>query len=64
MTSGLRLGTPAVTTRGFKEQEIQQVTGWIADILDAMDDEALVARIKTDVLAICRAFPVYQKDKL
>jgi len=60
VTSGLRLGTPAVTTRGFKEPEIIRLSHWIADILDHMGDEAVVSRVKSDVAELCREFPVYQ----
>ena len=59
VTSGLRLGTPAVTTRGFKEREIVLITQWMADILDSMGDEHITARVKADVLSLCREFPVY-----
>ena len=60
ITSGLRLGTPAVTTRGFKQQEITLLTHWIADLLDSMGDEPTLTRIKKRVLELCAAFPVYQ----
>ena len=59
VTSGVRIGTPAVTTRGFKEPEVQQLANWIADVLDNMGDEAAVARVRTEVVALCRRFPVY-----
>lgn len=59
ITSGLRVGTPAVTTRGFKETEVGQVASWIADILDSMDDEITLKRVKAQVLLLCRDFPVY-----
>ena len=59
VTSGLRIGTPAVTTRGFKEAEISELAGWIADIVDNLDDEALNARVREQVLDICKRFPVY-----
>jgi glycine hydroxymethyltransferase len=59
VTSGLRIGTPATTTRGFREPEARQVGGWIADVLDAMGDEGVVARVREQVLAICRRHPVY-----
>ncbi len=59
VTSGLRLGTPAVTTRGFKEKDIELITGWIADVLDHIEDESVGARVKQQVLALCREFPVY-----
>lgn len=59
VTSGLRLGTPAVTTRGFKEAEVRELAGWICDILDNIHDNAVVSRVKQQVLEICRRFPVY-----
>ncbi len=60
VTSGLRLGTPAVTTRGFKEPQMVMVTNWMADILDTMGDEHVVVSIKDKVLALCHDFPVYR----
>jgi glycine hydroxymethyltransferase len=59
ISSGLRIGTPAVTTRGFKEAEVQQLTNWIADVLDHMGDESAVERARAEVVKICRRFPVY-----
>jgi glycine hydroxymethyltransferase len=59
ISSGLRIGTPAVTTRGFKEPEVQQLTHWIADVLDHMGDESAVERVRAEVVKICRRFPVY-----
>jgi glycine hydroxymethyltransferase len=59
IASGLRLGTPASTTRGFKEPEIRKVTGWIADILDANGADSAVERVKPQVIELCRRFPVY-----
>jgi glycine hydroxymethyltransferase len=59
VTSGLRIGTPAVTTRGFKEAEVAVLAGWIADVLDDVANEAVVARTRESVLQICRRFPVY-----
>jgi glycine hydroxymethyltransferase len=59
VTSGLRIGTPAVTTRGFKEAEISELAGWIADIVDNLDDEALNTRVREQVLEVCKRFPVY-----
>jgi len=53
------LGTPAVTTRGFKEKEIVLITGWIADVLDHIEDEKTISRVKERVLKLCREFPVY-----
>jgi glycine hydroxymethyltransferase len=59
VTSGLRIGTPAITTRGFREDESRQVGGLIADVLDGMGDEAVVARVRDAVMDLCRRFPVY-----
>jgi glycine hydroxymethyltransferase len=59
VTSGLRIGTPAATTRGFGEAEVVQLAGWIADVLDHMGDEASVARARSEVVALCKRFPVY-----
>jgi glycine hydroxymethyltransferase len=61
VTSGLRIGTPAATTRGFKEAEIRELAGWIADILDDLGNEKQIADVKDKVLAMCRKFPVYAK---
>ncbi len=60
VTSGLRLGTPAVTTRGFGAAEIAQLTNWIADILDDLNNEETIARVRGQVLELCKQFPVYQ----
>ena len=62
VTSGLRMGTPAVTTRGFGTAEIAQLTNWIADILDDINNEETVARVRDEVMALCKKFPVYQKS--
>jgi len=59
ISSGLRIGTPAVTTRGCKEAEARQLSTWIADILDHMGDEAVLERVRAEVVALCRRFPVY-----
>ncbi|MFO1377691.1 MAG: serine hydroxymethyltransferase [Steroidobacteraceae bacterium] len=59
VTSGLRIGSPAITTRGFGETEARQVAEWIADVLDHMGDAAVEARVRAAVLDICRRFPVY-----
>ncbi len=60
VSSGLRIGTPAVTTRGFKEPEVQQLANWIADVLDNMREESVVERTRAEVMALCRRFPVYR----
>lgn len=61
VTSGLRIGTPASTTRGFKEAEMTEVANWIADILDENGSEAAVNRTRAKVAEICRKFPVYAR---
>ena len=60
VTSGLRIGTPAATTRGFKEGEVIELAGWIADVLDANGSEDAVAKVRAKVEALCRKFPVYR----
>ncbi|WP_339805256.1 serine hydroxymethyltransferase [uncultured Marinobacter sp.] len=59
VTSGLRIGTPAVTTRGFGEAECRDLAGWICDILDNINDDAVNSRIRSQVEALCARFPVY-----
>ena len=59
VTSGLRLGTPASTTRGFKQAEIEQVADFLADILDAEGAQSAIERVRPQVLELCRRFPVY-----
>ncbi len=59
VTSGLRIGTPAVTTRGYKEPECVALAHWICDVLDAPQDEAVLARVRDQVTAQCRKYPVY-----
>ena len=59
VTSGLRIGTPAITRRGFGEREAQQVATWICDVLDNMGDDSVIERVKSDVVALCEQHPVY-----
>jgi len=59
VTSGVRMGTPAITTRGLGAAEIEQLAGWIADVLDDLADESRVATVRDQVVELCRRFPVY-----
>ena len=59
VTSGLRIGTPAATTRGFKEEEITQVATWICDVLEDIQNDQVIEEVKTKVIELCSRFPVY-----
>jgi glycine hydroxymethyltransferase len=59
ISSGLRIGTPAITTRGCQETEAKQLATWIADVLDKKGDAAAIERARADVVSLCRRFPVY-----
>ena len=59
VTSGIRIGTPSITTRGFKDTEAALVAGWICDVIDNMGDEALLKQVKGKVKALCQRFPMY-----
>jgi glycine hydroxymethyltransferase len=61
VTSGIRIGTPAVTTRGFNEAEVRVLAGWICDVLDNVGNAAAIERVKHHVLELCGRFPVYGK---
>jgi glycine hydroxymethyltransferase len=59
ITSGIRVGTPAVTRRGFNEQDVRELAGWMCDVLDSVHDEDVIERTKQKVLSICARYPVY-----
>ena len=59
VTSGLRIGTPAVTTRGYNEADCVELAGWICDVLDAPNDDKVIAKVREKVTAQCRKYPVY-----
>ena len=59
VTSGLRIGSPAITTRGFKQEEVADLTAWMCDVLDDLDDESKISAVKSKVLELCSRFPVY-----
>jgi glycine hydroxymethyltransferase len=59
VTSGIRVGTPACTSRGFKENEAKTVAGWICDIIDNMGNESVVDATRGKVSELCKAFPLY-----
>ncbi len=63
VTSGLRIGTPAITTRGFKEKECEQIANWMCDIIENLGDEALEQKVKNEVVELCSKFPVYGQVK-
>ncbi len=62
VTSGIRLGTPAITTRGFGERETRLLAGWVCDILERPEDTALRERVRREVLGLCARFPVYSDE--
>lgn len=61
VTSGIRIGTPAVTTRGFKEDDVRELAGWVCDVLDSRGDEKVINEVKAKVAEICKRLPVYEK---
>ncbi len=61
VTSGIRVGTPAITTRGFGESDAHELAGWMCDLIDSRGDQATIDGIKAKVLEICARHPVYQK---
>jgi glycine hydroxymethyltransferase len=59
VTSGIRVGTPAPTTRGFKEAEVTEVAHWMCDVMENLEDEAVIATVREKVKLLCARFPVY-----
>ena len=64
VASGIRVGTPAVTTRGMKEPEMRQIAGWIAEVLNHLDDEAVITRVRCRVEALTEQFPLYENRRV
>jgi glycine hydroxymethyltransferase len=60
VTSGIRVGTPAMTTRGFGENEARELAGWMCDVMDDIDNQDVIDRVRSKVLEVCRRFPVYE----
>ena len=60
VTSGIRVGTPAITTRGLGVAESKQLAGWMCDILDDLENKQVIEAVKLKVLELCKRFPVYQ----
>ena len=62
ITSGIRVGTPAGTTRGFKEKEFEKIGHWIADVIDALEkgnSDDVIKKVSQEVISLCREFPIY-----
>ena len=59
VTSGIRVGTPAPTTRGFKEAEVTEIAGWMCDVMESLEDDAVISAVREKVSALCARFPVY-----
>ncbi len=62
VTSGIRIGTPAATTRGFKDDECRDLANWMCDVIDSRGEQAVIDRVKAQVLDVCKRLPVYQKS--
>ncbi len=62
VTSGIRVGTPAITTRGFGEDEARELAGWMCDIMDDIDNQDVIDNVRGKVLEVCRRLPVYGQD--
>ena len=61
ITSGLRIGTPALTSRGMKQTEMKSIAGWIARVLDSPSDESEIERVRAEILEFCNNFPIYNE---
>ncbi|MEE9342378.1 MAG: serine hydroxymethyltransferase, partial [Gammaproteobacteria bacterium] len=61
VTSGIRVGTPAATTRGFAEVEMRDLAGWMCDVMDDVNNQGVIKKVREQVLALCRRFPVYEQ---
>jgi glycine hydroxymethyltransferase len=59
VTSGIRVGTPAPTTRGFKEAEVTDIANWMCDVMENLDEEKVIEAVREKVTALCKRFPVY-----
>ncbi len=59
VTSGIRVGTPAITTRGFNSEDSRELAGWMCDVIDSRGDDAVIAQVRDKALAICARYPVY-----
>ncbi|MEC7885535.1 MAG: serine hydroxymethyltransferase [Pseudomonadota bacterium] len=62
VTSGIRIGTPAPTTRGFKEEECKELANWMCDVIENMDNEEIISSVKKKVVELCKKYPVYAKS--
>ncbi|MBK1701484.1 serine hydroxymethyltransferase [Thiococcus pfennigii] len=62
VTSGIRVGTPAITTRGLGTEEARELAGWMCDVIDARGDQGAIGAVRDKVLALCARFPVYERD--
>lgn len=63
VTSGIRVGTPAVTTRGFDEKDVRELAGWMCDVMDDVDNQATIDQVRSKVLEICKRLPVYEANR-
>ena len=64
VASGIRVGTPAVTTRGMKEPEMRQIARWMAEVLNHLEDEAIIQRVRSQVESLTEKFPLYENRRV